>query len=273
MKKYVLILVFLLFVCSLSAQTYADMVARAMDYVEKEDYQAAEGALLSALRKEPANPNNAMLMVNLGTIQRNLGKLEEALLSYDVAVQKYPNAPFPRHNRAALYCEMERFDDAMKDYNTILLIDDKDIEALYRRGLLNLNNKNLFAAEEDFEKIIELEPTNLSGKAGLAMIMKRRGEWEPAEKVYSELISEHKANADLYINRAECYLQLKKLARCSDDIAKALELGYNEAYLYILRGQLRLAQYDKLTAKTDFLKAKELNADATVIDEMLHLCK
>jgi Putative Zn-dependent protease, contains TPR repeats len=113
------------------------MVNRAMDYIEMKDYAAAEQALKAALRKEPANPNNIMLMVNLGTIQRNLGEYEEALISYNVAIERYPDRAFLKHSRAALYCDMGRYDDAMKDYNTVLLNDPKDIEALYRRGLLH----------------------------------------------------------------------------------------------------------------------------------------
>jgi Tfp pilus assembly protein PilF len=257
----------------LTAQTYEDMVTRSLDYVEQEDYAAAEQALKAALRKEPANPNNTMLLVNLGTIQRNLGKLDEALISYNVAIEKFPDNSFVRHNRAALFCEMNKFGDALMDYNTILLKDDKDLEALYRRGLIQLSNKNLFAAEEDFEKIVEIFPENLYGKMGLASVMKRRGEWKDAEDFYSDLISKHKTSGELYYNRAECYLQLNRLARAQEDIAKALSLGYDNASVYILRGQLRLAQYDKQLAKEDFLRAKEMGADESALEIYLSICK
>ena len=161
MKKLYILLLLLTFANITWAQTYEDMVNRAMDYIDMKDYAAAEQALKAALRKEPANPNNIMLMVNLGTIQRNLGEYEEALISYNVAIERYPDRAFLKHSRAALYCDMGRYDDAMKDYNTVLLNDPKDIEALYRRGLLHLNNNNIFAAEEDFEKTLKEAPDNL----------------------------------------------------------------------------------------------------------------
>ena len=273
MKKILLPLFIIGLTLNLTAQTYEDMVSRAMDYVEQNDYAAAEQAMKAALRKEPTNPNNPMLMVNLGTIQRNLGELDEALISYNVAIEKYPDAPFIRHNRAALYCEMNKFDDALKDYNTILATDPKDLEALYRRGLIYISNRNLFAAEEDFEKIIELYPENLNGKMGIAAIKKRRSEWKEAEEMYADLIYKHKSNADLYYNRAECYWRLNKLASTENDIKKALELGYDGAPIYILRGQLRLAQYEKRLAREDFLKAKELGADESIVEDFLRLCK
>lgn len=273
MKKYLAILIFTFCITSLNAQTYEEYVNRAMDYTEQGEYAAAEQAFLAALRKEPGNAGNTMLMVNLGTVQRHLGKFDEALFSYNVAIDKYTDIAFLRHNRAALYCEMDRFDDAMKDYNAILLSNPDDIEALYRRALLQMNKKNIFAAEEDFEKIIAISPENILAKSGLAMLTKRKGEWKEAEEMYTDLIYKNKTNADFYFNRAECYLHLNKLARTQEDLAKAAELGYENSSLYILRGQLKLAQYDKFQAKEDFLKAKEMGADEKVIEDFLRLCK
>lgn len=273
-KKYILSFLFLIIVLSpLSAQTYEEIVDKALELTDKKDFEAAEQTIKVALRKEPGNPNNTLLMVNLGTIQRDLGKLEEALISYNVAIEKYPNNVFIRHNRASLYCEMDRFGDALTDYNTILLSDPLDIEALYSRGLIYLSQKNLLSAEEDFEKILEINPDNLRGKTGLAAIMKRRSEWKEAEEVYSYLIYKYDNIADLYLNRAECYMELNKLGKAMDDVKKSIELGYDTAEVYILKGKIRLAQYEKQFAKEDFLKAKEMGASADYIDELLSYCK
>lgn len=273
MKKIYTLLFSIFILLPLSAQTYEEIVVKAMDFIDQKDYLAAEEMLKMAMRKEPANPNNTLLMVNMGTIQRNLGKLEEALVSYTIAVEKYPENSFIRHNRASLYCEMDRFNDALVDYNTILLKDPVDMEALYRRGLIHLSNKNTIAAEEDFRKIYEVNPENNKGRLGLAAIMKRRGEWKEAEDVYSYLIYQNESIADYYFDRAECYVGLNKLSKALSDIKKSIELGYNDPGVYILRGKIRLAQYEKQFAKDDFLKAKELGADTEYIDELIASCK
>ena len=97
MKKIFVTIFLLLCTTVLSAQTYEEMVTKSMDYLDKKDYFSAEQALKAALRKEPANPNNVMLMVNLGTIQRNLGKYDEALVSYNIAIDRFPEKIFLRH--------------------------------------------------------------------------------------------------------------------------------------------------------------------------------
>lgn len=273
MKK--ILLISLLAIVSLSgfAQTYDELVSRAMDYTEKEDYVAAEQAFKTALRKEPGNPGNSLLFVNLGTVQRHLGKNDEALVSYNVALENHPDIPFILHNRASLYCEMNRLGDALQDYNIILKQSPDDVEALYRRALIYMTNKLPAAAKDDFDKICSIDKNSVKGKSGLALLMKRNGEWQGAEEVYTDLIYNNKNNAELYFNRAECYLQLRKLARTQEDLTKAAELGYDDAPLYIMRGQLRLAQYDKRSAKDDFLMAQEKGADPELVNEFLRLCK
>lgn len=274
-KLYIFFITIICISINLSAQTYEELVTRSMDYIDQEDYVSAEQFIKAAIRKDQGNPNNIMLMVNLGTVQRYLGKQEEALISYNIGLEKYPDAALIRHNRANLYCEMNRFDDALKDYNTLILNNPDDIEAIYSRGLIYLSEKNLLAAEEDFEKVIKTKPESLRAKMGMAQITKRRGEWKEAEEVYTDLIYKYRKTpiADLHFNRAECYLQLNKLARAEEDIKKAMELGYTESPIYILRGQLRIAQYEKRLAKEDFLKAQELGADENVIKDFLKICK
>lgn len=271
----IIIGIFLLFAVTfnLSAQTYEEMVSKAMDFAEQRDYIGAELTLKTAMRKEPDNPGNIILLVNLGTFQRNLGKLEEALISYNAAIAKFPNPKLLLHNRAALYCEMNKLDNALIDYSTLIIDNPKDIEALYRRGLIFIAQNSLLNAENDFNKIVEIEPDNLQAKSSLAMLLKREGKWVEAEVAYTYLLSKNKVNAELYLNRAECYLQMDKLGKAIDDLGKASTYGYNDYPLYILRGQVRLAQYDKVSAREDFNKAKTLGADEATVEQLLKLCK
>jgi len=275
MRKLVFSVIALLmfFSAELYSQTYEELVNRAIDYQEAADYVAAEQVLKEAMRKEPANPGNTLLLSNLGTIQRVLGKYSEALLSYSAALGRHPNAVFVLQNRASLFCEIDSIDKALQDYNAILLIDENNVDALYRRGLVHIDRKNLLAAENDFEKIKQNSPENLLASSGIALLMKRRGEWDKAEELYSDLIYKNKSNADLYLNRAECYLETKRLARTQEDLNKALSLGNTSPFLFIMRGRLKLEQFDKFSAREDFSKAKELGANASLIDDFLKFCK
>lgn len=255
------------------AQTYEELASRAFDYIDSKDYIAAEQVLISALKKEPANPGNALLLTNLGTIQRELKKYDEALISYSAVLAKHPSATAILHNRAALYCEIDSLDRALIDYNSILNANDKDTEAMYRRGLIFLDKKDYTAAVDDFERIKKINDKDLRAQQGLALVLKRKGEWTKAEELYTNLIFDNRNNAELYIDRAECYLELGKLARTQEDLNKGISLGANYPFVYIISGRLKLAQYDKFSAKEYFLKALDLGADETLVNELLLHCK
>lgn len=273
MNKYFSIVSFFLISFFSSAQTYEELVSKSLDYLDAKEYAAAEMTLKEAMRKEPANEGNILLLANLGTIQRKLGKSEEALISYNSALSKYPNNIFVLQNRAALYCEVDSLKAAMRDYNIILSIDEKNIEALYRRGLIFMSEKNQLAAENDFEQILVIDPDNFLALNGLAFALKSRGEWIEAEEKYTDLIFKNKNQAEFYVNRAECYLQLNKKGRAKSDLDKAQQLGYNDPLLYILKGQLDIHQFDKFSAKQNFEKALEMGANKEIIKQYLLLCK
>ena len=87
-------LVYFLILCCccgrLSAQTYDELVGKAMDAIEADSLYDAEKWLKEALNKEPAHMGNSLLLSNLGTIQRRMGKPKEALESYTLALNKSP---------------------------------------------------------------------------------------------------------------------------------------------------------------------------------------
>lgn len=273
MSRYFLLVIALFASFSTFSQTYEELVYKSMDYLEAKDYAAAEVTLKEAMRKEPGNEGNILLLSNLGTIQRKLGKKEEALVSYNSALGKFPKAVFALQNRAALLCELDSLQAAKRDYTLILSIDPDNVDALYSRGLIFLSEKNFLAAETDFEQVLKTNPNNIQALSSMAFLSKNKGDWNAAEEKYTDLIYKYKNQPVFYVNRAECYLQQKKLSRAKDDLNKAKQLGYEDALLYILRGQFYLQQYDKLSAKQDFVKAQELGADQELIKNYLLLCK
>lgn len=273
-KLYITIILTLTSIASIFPQKgYEDYVKDALNYTDAREFSAAEQAYKAALRAEPANPGNVMLLMNLGSIQRYLKKYDEALISYNIVVQKHPTLSYILNSRALLYYEMERYDDALKDYSTILLHEPDNIDALYERALVYITLKRLDEADGDFKKILSIDKDNYKGRFGTALILKRNGEWEEAEQVYSDLIYENKRQGELYANRAEAYLYLKKLRNMKEDLDKAISYGYNDVSVYILRGQYQLAQYDKEAAKKEFIKAKEMGANEELVDDFLKLCK
>ena len=68
-----------------------------------------------------AHKNNFALLSNLGTIQRQQGKTDEALVSYTAALSLQPKNKLILSNRAELYIEMGETEKALSDYQALLL--------------------------------------------------------------------------------------------------------------------------------------------------------
>lgn len=274
MKRiFVLFLFFSILAHNICSQSYEDYVDKAMNFINKDDFNSAEKELLAALRLEPANPSNTMLLVNLGTVQRRLKKYGDALNNYNAAISKYPFEPVLLHSRAALYCEIDSLQDALKDYNTILLYKSDDMEALSQRSLIYINAKEYDKAQADLKKLVDFDKNNLPARKNIALTLKLQKKWQDAEELYTDLIYENRTDGELYYNRAECYLNMNKLAKTRRDLEKAVEFGYTDDLFYILRGRLKLEQYDKRGAREDFLKARESGANKEIIDDFLLQCK
>jgi tetratricopeptide (TPR) repeat protein len=253
---------------------YMEWVDRSAEYIDKNQLDSAATALYNAMSLEPANENNPVLLLNLGILQRQLGHYDDAYISFTASLTSNPIPDIVLHNRASLLVELGRLDEAMEDYDAILKDFPHDIEAFYRRGVLHLENHDRAKAEADFKRSEEIDSDNMYTKLSRALIYKLDDNWEPAEKVYTDLI-ENEPYPDLifYLNRAECYVNTNQMFKASADLRSLGDTQRNNPYFYFLRGRVRLEQFDKTAAKADFEKAKELGYDSSIVDDWLKKTK
>jgi tetratricopeptide (TPR) repeat protein len=252
------------------AQTYEELIGRSYEYVDNNDLPAAEECLKAAMRLEPANRYNYALLTNLGTIQRRQRKFDDALVSYSAALSQRPNDVLILRNRAELYAETGNTENAILDYSLIIEKEPKDEDAIYNRGLLYIRNENLILAEADFETILKNNPETLSGRLGYAILAKCRGNFDESETILNYLINKYPDYMRLYEERAELYYLMNKNGRARNDLNKVFAASTDlPAELYLLRGKIKLAQYEKEAAALDFKKALELGYDAPTIEALL----
>ena len=211
--------------------------------------------------------------MNLGPIQRRQGKLEDALLSYTAALSRHPNNEAILENRAGLYTEMGEIEKATNDYNALLILNPHHQEALYCRAMLHLQHKNYLLAEQDFDKILEVNEKSVKGRLGHAILEKLRGNYDESERIFNYLINEMPREWILYEGRADLYFMMGKNARAMADINRIFVESTPTAALYVLRGKVKLAQYEKASAALDFKKAEDMGYDKTTIDELMKMAR
>ena len=254
----------------LSAQTYEEMIKKSYEYADANDLPAAEEALKTAMRLEPANKFNFALLTNLGTIQRRQGKLDDALISYTAALSQRPKDELILINRAELYTEMNETEKAIGDYNTLIINYPTHEQGHYNRGLLYINSGEFLLAQADFEMIVDTYKDTFLGRFGYAILEKARGNYDESEIIFNYLGDKYPDNMRVLEERAELYFLTKRNARAIADLNKIFKATAEpSAELYMLRGRVKLAQYEKESAAIDFKKARDLGYNEEAVEKLL----
>jgi tetratricopeptide (TPR) repeat protein len=163
------------------------------------------------------------------------------------------------------------FGAAANDFGAVVALDPDNEEALYNQGLIYIRRQNFLAAEQNFEKMMEISPETMYGRLGYAVLEKIRGNYTESERIYNYLINKMPREWQLYASRADLYFMTGRNARAMDDLNKVFAESEPTASLYVLRGKVKLARYERASAAIDFKKAKEMGYDAAAIDELMKL--
>lgn len=145
-------------------EAYMQMSERADSLMQAAEWSEAEELIISTLRNHPANPGNAMLFSNLGVCKRNIGKLEEALECFELALIKAPLSTVVLSNRATTYLMLDRKNEALSDLDTALETDSTLTDLRFLRGMLSLDMRNYNKADSDFRILTSDIPQDLMVK-------------------------------------------------------------------------------------------------------------
>ena len=264
------------------SQTYQELSERAVAATEQDSLSLAEKYIEQALKMEPANPHNALLFSNLGTIQRWQHRYEQALDSYTLALNIAPRAIPALMNRAALSLELGKDDLARIDYSLVLDIESDNQEALLMRAYIYMRQRNYNFAKSDYERLLKLVPQSYNGRLGLATLEQKEGKYEAALSILNAMIAEKGGEATrlttqqyavLYVARAGVEQDMKHVDLAMMDLEEAIKLDASQTEAYLIRGQIYLSQKKKELAKRDFEKAISLGVPQGDLRDLLLQCK
>ena len=260
--------------CSISsAQNYDELITRSFDYLDADSLPEAEEALREALRIEPGNPGNGMLLLNLGTIQRRQGKLKEAEESYTIGLAFLPNNLTLLNSRAQLFAEMEKYPEAINDYTEVIYHEPENEDAYYERALCKLMNQDTLGARLDLEQIDRFNPKSAKSRLGMAYVYKAQQMWREASELYDALIERNPRNASLLRERAEVFYFSNRMGAALDDVNKSIDFDPRDPYSYLLRAQIRYAKGDKEFARRDLNQALELGLNKDEVRDLIEKLK
>ncbi|XP_026277240.1 dnaJ homolog subfamily C member 7 [Frankliniella occidentalis] len=221
------------------------------------DLSAADKALLKVQEMEPNNPQLVPERINLGTLQKYTDDAEKCLEKKDfrkVVFLMDRVLEIVRGCQRFLLIKAEslallgRHEEAQEIANGIIHADDKNVDAVYVRGLSLYYQDNVDKAFPHFRHILKLAPdhkkTQEIYKRARALVQTKEsgneafkaGELQKAYDLYSQALLIDPlntfTNAKLYFNRATVCSKMNKLQEAISDCSAALKL--DEKYVKAL---------------------------------------
>jgi tetratricopeptide (TPR) repeat protein len=178
---------------------------RGICYLNIEEYQASFDDFSIAIH---LNPNDWQSFYYRACLLRKLDP-EKALQDFSISLQLemgYDNMNAYLH-RALLYIDKEEYDEAIKDYESVLSLDKEFAPAYVNMGIIYMNIlMNYWKAIKCFNLAIKSKPTYIRA----------------------------------YLCRAQAYRSIHDLHRAYIDYTKAIHLDPTNTQTYIYRGQVIL---------------------------------
>lgn len=253
--------------------TYEGWITASFDAMDIDSIALAEECLKNAMRLEPANPQNGMLFVNLGTLQRQQEKYLDAEISYSCAISLLEENSIVFSTRASLYAEMEEYQKAINDYTVLINRNPEDEDSLYERALCRLMSNDTLGARMDLEAIDKFNPNSAKSRLGMAVVYKVMGENAMAIELYDALIKANPNSWSLLRDRAEVFFFSKRLGAALIDIDKSIQMYSKDPLSYFLRAKIRWAKGDREYARRDLNRAVDLGLPQSVAADLVEKLK
>lgn len=273
--KYLVLILCSIFssVCALQAQSYNEIVEQAMGCVKKDSLVQAEQLFRKALKLEPNNARNALLFSNLGTVQKRLGKTDEAIESYTLALNIIPYSTAMLLNRAALYLEKDLLQKAYLDYCNVIDLVPKNQEARLFRAYIYMQRREYKEARVDYNVVLGQDVKNKTARIGLAMLDEKEGRFQSAMDAMNRLVSDYPQDVSVWKMRANMEWEHGQLDAALYDLDEVLKLDARDAASYVMKGDIYLEQKKKSDAREAYEKAITFGVSRAELLEKLKQCK
>ncbi|RHZ71650.1 hypothetical protein Glove_256g139 [Diversispora epigaea] len=121
-------------------------------------------------------------------------------------------------NRADAYCELKKYDRAMEDLNSAILLKPQRTNAWYLRGVVKGLKESYTDAIQDLNKVIMIDPNHCLALKFRAYCYYKLKEYEEALCDIKMVIIMGCADESTFINKVNIMKEIKKLNNSTQDL-------------------------------------------------------
>lgn len=270
MKRTLFFNILLMCFLSVFAQdSYMKLVEKAEKTIDKGEYLEGARLLLQAMKLEPDNAGNVMLLSNVGMLYHYCGLDSMAIVTMNQVAEMAPESVTINSNRARVLEETGMLDEAFDAYGRVLALDSTLVEPRISRGIILLRSGDVMAAEQEIAGLSpDLKDSRYMGL--MALLAEARADYQKAIVYYTRLLDAEKS-ADIYAARAMCHVRLENLTDASEDIQNAIELDADCAEAYVARACMKRRSFLNDESLNDAQHAIDLGADRNRVRALLNM--
>ncbi|MFZ5354588.1 MAG: tetratricopeptide repeat protein [Bacillota bacterium] len=171
-------------------------------------------------------PNSAVELCNKANALRGLGKSEEAIKYYDMALEKQSNISEAIWGKAMTYYDMKNYEKSVEFFKKYREIKPEDEESTRYYITSSYREMNRIAdAVTEYINQSKKDRSNTSPYYSLAYLLFEQKDYKNALVYYDTIISTDPEDAWAYFYKADCYAKLDMLDEAIDALIKAVELN------------------------------------------------
>lgn len=174
--------------------------------------------------------------------------------------------------RGDAYRKNSQNDKALADFNQAIEINPKYANGYYNRSALYLFMKDTDKAESDIDKALEISPNYDLAHYVKGSILVTRGQGGDAIPHFNTIIQTRPQMYEAFAQRGIAYFQTEDFQKALQDLNLAIERGYREDKVFMVRGMVKHALASP-SATSDFAEVVANNRDKAYPVIWLHLAK
>ena len=257
---------------ALASDSYdAEKAAEEIDsLMAKSLWQQAEAKIVSLLKSQPDAASNGLIFSNLGVCHTNMGRYDDALEDFEIALLRFPESSRILTNKARTLLLVGRNEEALTTLNEAIKIKDNDADLYRLRGMLNFNLKKYKEAKTDFNKLSELEGEEMMAESPEVLSLIARTalaneETDEALALYNQVIKSAK-DPDLVVEALCCYLNLDSDENTKQAVNEVIKKFPEDGRLYLVAAVLCERAFLHSEADLNKKIAKQYGIDSQTIE-------
>ncbi len=226
---------------STQTESVEELYLQGLLLYEAEDWEAALEIFNRCLQPNPQDDSpgsrlrERVLFMHGNTLDE-LGRLDDAVTSYDKAIEFKPDYHGAWYNRGVALGKLGRLDDAVTSYDKAIEFKPDDHEAWYNRGTALGNLGRLDNAVASYDKAVEFKPDDHEAWNNRGTALYKLGRFDDAVASYDKAIEFKPDDHEAWCNRGNA---LGSLGRLDDAVAsydKAIEFKTDKYEAWHIKG-------------------------------------